>query len=156
MTVLARIITGLILAIYASAFLTMGLIRSHQGRHEQVVPSQIETLAVQPADPLADARGRGEKVYRQYCQVCHGAEGRGDGTNSPMLEKLEHRPRDFHDAKFWQGFQDREERIKDSIAKGGEVNGKSVLMPPWEHTLSEGQINDVFEFIRAYNPNYKP
>jgi mono/diheme cytochrome c family protein len=150
---LASALVGLIPATYVVAFLAMGWIRSHQGHGEQVYPSRIEALAVsrEPADPLADARARGEKVFRHYCQICHGESGKGDGFNSSRLDP---RPRDFTDAKFWQ--KTRPERIFDAVAQGGSANGKSVLMPAWGHTLTERQILDVIVFIRAFAATAKP
>jgi mono/diheme cytochrome c family protein len=144
---------GLIPATYVMAFLAMGWIRSHQGHSEQVYPSRIEALAIsqEPADPLADARARGEKVYRHYCQICHGEGGKGDGFNASRLDP---RPHDFTDLKFWEAT--REDRIYDAIAQGGTANGKSVLMPAYGHTLTERQIHDVLVFVRAYAAQKKP
>ena len=150
---LAIALVGLVSAIYVAAFLAMGWVRAHQGHGGQVYPSPIEALAVshEPADPLADARARGEKVYRHYCQVCHGESGKGDGRNAPMLNP---RPRDFSDAKFWQAIvRDRDYNV---IVQGGAASGKSVLMPAWGHTLTERQIRDVSVFIRAFAPPAKP
>ena len=151
---LAIALVGLVPATYVVAFLAMGWVRSHQGHGGKVYPSQIEALAVSrgPADPLADARARGEKVYRHYCLVCHGESGKGDGRNAPMLDP---HPRDFSDAKFWQTLG--HDRDYDAIVQGGAVNGKSVLMPAWGHTLTERQIRDVSVFIRAFStPAEKP
>src|ERR1017187_4358286 len=120
---LAIALVGLVPATYGVAFLAMGWVRAHQGHGGEVYPSQIEALAVshQPADPLADARARGEKVYQHYCLVCHGESGKGDGRNAPTLDP---RPHDFTDMKFWQAT--REDRIYDAIAQGGKENGTSV------------------------------
>ncbi len=141
-------LVGMVPATYVVAFLAMGWVRAHQGHGGQVHPSQIEALAVsrQPADPLCDARDRGEKVYRHYCLVCHGESGKGDGRNAPMLNP---RPQDFSDTKFWQALG--HDRDYDAIVQGGAINGKSVLMPAWGHTLTERQIRDVLVFIRAFN-----
>ena len=140
-------LVGLIPAVYVAAFLTMAWIRSRQGHSEQVYPSKIEALAVrrEPADPLADARSRGRKVYQHYCQICHGETGKGDGFNSGNLAQP---PRDFTDAKFWQ--QTSDERVYYAVAQGGPSVGKSVLMPAWGHTLTERQLRDVIVFIRAF------
>jgi mono/diheme cytochrome c family protein len=150
---LAIALVGLIPATYVVAFLTMGWIRSHQGHSEHVYRSRIEALAIsqEPADPLADARARGAKVYRHYCRICHGEGGKGDGFNSSRLEP---RPRDFTDATFWE--KTRDDRVYDAVAQGGTANGKSVLMPAWGHTLTERQLRDVIVFIRAFAAAKKP
>ena len=38
-----------------------------------------------PYRPTADVLARGKALYRIYCQVCHGAEGKGDG---PIAAKI--------------------------------------------------------------------
>jgi mono/diheme cytochrome c family protein len=146
-------LVGLIPATYVVAFLAMGWVRAHQGHSGEVYRSQIEALAVphEPTDPLADARTRGEKVYRHYCQICHGESGKGDGFNASRLEP---HPRNFTDAKLWQKIRD--DRVYDAIAQGGTANGKSVLMPAWRHTLTERQIRDVMVFIKAFSAPAKP
>jgi cytochrome c oxidase cbb3-type subunit 3 len=146
-------LVGLIPATYGVAFVTMGWIRAHQGHSEQEYSSPMETLAIppEPVDPLADGRARGKKVYRHYCQICHGETGKGDGFNASRLDP---RPRDFTDVKFWQRIS--EERVYDAVAQGGAINGKSVLMPAWGHTLTERQRRDVIVFIRAFAAPAKP
>jgi cytochrome c oxidase cbb3-type subunit III len=146
-------LTGLIPAVYVAAFLTMAWIRAGQGHSEQVYPSQIEALAVdkQPRDPLADARARGQEVYRHYCQICHGEHGKGDGFNSGRLEP---RPHDFTDATFWQ--QTTDERVYYAVAQGGPSVGKSVLMPAWGHTLTKGQLRDVVVYTHAFATSTTP
>ncbi|MGO9109658.1 MAG: c-type cytochrome [Thermoguttaceae bacterium] len=150
---LAVALVSLVSATYVVAFLAMGWVRAQQGRGGQVYPSQIDALAAsrEPADPLADARARGEKVYRHYCQICHGESGQGDGFNASRLEP---HPRDFTDAKLWQKIRD--DRLYNVIAQGGAADGKAVLMPAWGHTLTERQIRDVMVFIRAFSAPAKP
>jgi mono/diheme cytochrome c family protein len=140
-------LVALIPAVFVAAFLTMSWIRSRQGHGGEVFPSEIEALAVrrEPADPLADARARGQVIYRHYCQICHGEGGKGDGFNSSNLEPS---PRDFTDHKFWR--QTSDERLHYAVAQGGPSVGKSVLMPAWGHTLTEKQIRDVLVFVRAF------
>ena len=143
------VLAGLILAVYAAAFLSVAWIRSHQGHSGEVYTSEIESLAIrrEPPDPLADALARGEKTYRHYCQICHGKEGKGDGVNSgPLLETLKIQPQDFTDPKFKKT---KEDRLLDAVREGGLVNGKSVMMPAWGHTLNDRQIRDVIAFVRS-------
>jgi mono/diheme cytochrome c family protein len=141
------VLLALIPAVFVAAFLAMAWIRSRQGHGGEVYPSEIEALAVHrgPPDPLADARAHGRAVYRHYCQICHGENGKGDGFNSSNLERL---PRDFTDSQFWQ--QTSDERVYYAVAQGGTSVGKSVLMPAWGHTLTEKQLRDVIVFIRSF------
>jgi len=152
------VLAGLIPAVFAAAFLSMAWIRSHQGHSGEVYLSEIESLAIrrEPADPLADALARGKKTYRHYCQVCHGAErdggkeGDGHGDNSdPLYDTLEIRPQDFTDPEFWNRKETTEDRLRDAVSEGGPINGKSVLMPAWGHTLTDRQIRDVIAFVRS-------
>jgi cytochrome c oxidase cbb3-type subunit III len=130
-----------------AAFVAMARVRALQGHGGQIYPSEISGLAIReaPADSLADARRRGEVVYRHYCQICHGEKGKADGFNSANLERP---PRDLTDPKFWQ--QTTGERTYYAVSEGGLSVGKSVLMPAWGHTLTERQIRDVITFIRAF------
>ncbi|MBI4737192.1 MAG: c-type cytochrome, partial [candidate division NC10 bacterium] len=63
-----------------------------------------------PGDP-----GQGEALYRQYCAVCHGATGEGDGPNAPFLE--DDRPRDLTDARYMARLSDRD--LTEVIRGGG-------------------------------------
>jgi cytochrome c oxidase cbb3-type subunit 3 len=137
---------GLIPTIYIAGFLAMTWVRSQQGNAVQVYPSEIEALAIHkgPADPLADARGRGRKVFQHYCQICHGESGKGDGFNSSRLTPA---PRDFTQPSFWKSTTD--ERVHFAIGQGGPSVGKSVLMPAWGNTLTKSQIDDVIVYVRS-------
>lgn len=50
-----------------------------------------------PPGPLEKLVKAGEGIYRQQCQVCHGAQGKGDG---PAAELLASRPRNFTRGMF--------------------------------------------------------
>ena len=138
-------LAGLIPGVFAASFLAMAWIRSQQG-HSGQYTSEIQSLAVrrEPADPLTDALARGGKIYRHYCRICHGEEGKGDGFNSYNIEPP---PRNLADEGFWQ--QTTDERVYYAVSQGGGSVGKSVLMPAWGHTLTDRQIRDVIAFVRA-------
>jgi cytochrome c oxidase cbb3-type subunit III len=139
-------VIGLVPTIYIAGFLAMERVRSQQGNAVHVYPSEIEALAIHtgPADPLADARARGSKVFQHYCQICHGESGKGDGFNSSRLTPP---PRDFTQPSFWKSTTD--ERVHFAVSQGGQSVGKSVLMPAWGHTLTKSQIDDVIVYIRS-------
>jgi mono/diheme cytochrome c family protein len=109
-------------------------------------PSPIEALATRdvPRNPVADSRARGRQVYHHYCAICHGADGKGDGFNSSNLAVA---PRDFTNPAFWQQATDKHLLL--AVSKGGPAVGKSVLMPAWGRTLTDGQIRDVVAFLRT-------
>jgi mono/diheme cytochrome c family protein len=140
-------LASLFAMLFAAAFVGMAWVRASQGHGGHVYPSEISGLAIRepPADPLADARDRGEVVYQHYCRICHGEKGKGDGFNSANLDRP---PRDLTDAKFWQ--RTTAERAYYAVSEGGPSVGQSVLMPRWGHTLTERQLRDVLVFIRAF------
>jgi len=60
-----------------------------------------------------DDLATGASLYEAKCQICHGANGRGDG---PAAAALNPKPRDFTNPKFWQNNAD--EKIKRTVTTG--------------------------------------
>ncbi len=85
----------------------------------------------------------GRQVYRHYCQTCHGDTGGGDGFNAFNLDP---HPRDLSDPVF-QKKSDAD--LADAIRRGGSGVGLSPLMPPWGHTLSAQEIDQVILYVRT-------
>lgn len=80
----------------------------------------------------------GKAPYEQYCAICHGARGLGNGpmakATSPPASKLASREvRDKPDQELF-----------DAIA-----NGKGTAMPAWRGILSDEQIADVLAYVRS-------
>ncbi|MFV1965047.1 MAG: cytochrome c [Pirellulaceae bacterium] len=151
-----RVWTSLIIlavAACAAAFPAMAWVRSRQGHTGDVYPSEIRRLATRKAsaDPLADARDRGGRVYMHYCRICHGDHGEADGFNASRLDPP---PRNFTDTAFWDRTSD--ERVLSAIREGGPSNGKSVLMPAWGNMLTDQQANDVMIFIQSLKGRVEP
>ena len=88
---------------------------------------------------------RGGVLYRRYCAVCHGPEGRGDGPNAAFLE--DDRPRDLTDSKYIGGLSD--EHLARVIADGGQAIQGSRFMPPWGRTLTADQIRHLVAHVRG-------
>ena len=86
----------------------------------------------------------GKAVYEHYCQTCHGETGAGDGFNAFNLDP---RPHDLSDPDFQKKKTDAD--LLDAIRRGGAGVGLSPLMPPWRHTVSDRQIDDVSLYIRS-------
>ncbi|MFH1268538.1 MAG: c-type cytochrome [Planctomycetota bacterium] len=118
-----------------------------------------------PAPPPAaepevfEAYLRGREIFLVYCAGCHGRLGTGKGSNAYDLLGLgregpggdvqgEMLPRNLRNPKYYEGagVLDRQ-RIYDSIRLG--VPG--TAMPPWDHGLSEAQVEDVMEFVLRAN-----
>jgi cytochrome c553 len=64
-------------------------------------------------------------VFETRCVLCHGKEGKGDGTGAVSLNP---KPRNYSD-KEWQKTVTDEE-IKKTIVEGGVGVGKSPFMTP--------------------------
>ncbi len=105
-------------------------------------PAVSKPAAVPPSDGSYELR-LGKAVFRHYCQTCHGETGAGDGFNAYNLDP---RPRDLS-APALQRKSDAE--LADAVRRGGAGVGLSPLMPPWAHTLSARQIDEVILYVRA-------
>jgi high-affinity iron transporter len=86
----------------------------------------------------------GKGVYQHYCQTCHGETGAGDGFNAFNLDP---RPRDLSDPALQERKTDAD--LTDTIHRGGAGVGLSSLMPPWGHTLTSRQIDEVVLYLRS-------
>lgn len=89
----------------------------------------------------------GERLYRQYCSVCHGEDGKGKGRNISLETSPKPYPRNFVDAKFQSGITD--EVLENTIRLGGRGVGRSPLMPAWGKTLTERQIEQIILYVRT-------
>ena len=77
-----------------------------------------------------------DRIYHDYCSVCHGANG--DGRGKPALTSA-NPPRNFRDPDFREfasGFS-----LFSAIAEG---NGH---VPAWSKTLNNQNIADVSEYV---------
>lgn len=81
-----------------------------------------------------DDLATGASLYEAKCQICHGANGRGDG---PAAAALNPKPRDFTNPAFWQNNVD--EKIKKTV-----TNGKG-MMPKFN--LDEGEIKAITDYL---------
>lgn len=107
----------------------------------RVVAAALCVLLAKPALAEADAI-RGNELFQQYCEGCHGADGRGSRKDGYM-------PRPQNLTK--KGYIDQlpDEYLFTVISKGGEAVNKSGYMPAYGTTLSEGDIGNLIAFIRS-------
>ena len=82
---------------------------------------------------------KGKQVYQQYCQVCHGPQGKGDG---PVGMSLKPPPANLA-GEMVKNKPDSE--LLNVIRKGKT----GTAMPAWEKDLSEQQISDVVAYVRT-------
>lgn len=81
---------------------------------------------------------RGRLVFGNYCTLCHGFEGKGDGRAAKI-----HNPRPFN-LTISTAPRDY---IAQVIRKGGEAMGRGKGMPPWGDQLTDEQTNDALNFL---------
>lgn len=89
-----------------------------------------------PHEPKSISRGAA--IWATTCAACHGPEGRGDG---PVTARLPKKPKDLTRIAPPPIFPDGVLAYR--IATGG------VVMPAWAGVLSEQDIWDLVNFIRA-------
>ena len=99
----------------------------------------------QPEAPVAAERfalEEGRHLYQRYCSVCHGNEGRGDG--SFFASNLTPSPTDFT-APEWAATDDD---LMAAVTKGSAARGQSDLCPPWGKTFSSIETRYLVAYIR--------
>lgn len=92
-----------------------------------VTPEIVEITGPVTADGRYSATS-GQILYLQYCAVCHGDAGQGDG---PTADALDPKPADFTNREL-RDSRTPAERF-DIITSGVDGTG----MPPWDVALSE-------------------
>lgn len=88
---------------------------------------------------------QGKHLYEQYCLVCHGQEGKGDGFNAFNLDP---RPRDFSDSVYMNALGDKQ--AIETISGGGRSVNKSPLMPSYGWTLKKEELQYVASYVRTF------
>ena len=103
------------------------------------------------AGQAQDAKA-GQEIYVQYCALCHGPQGKGDGSLSANLDP---KPRNHTDGAYMNALSDA--HLLKVIGDGGASVGLSPIMPPWKAILSAQQIQDLVAFVRTLAvPPYTP
>jgi mono/diheme cytochrome c family protein len=110
-----------------------------------VADSTAVAAVVPPGKTLPYEERQGKYLYDQYCAVCHGVEGKGDGFNAYNLEP---RPRDFTDSTYMTALG--EKQILRTISGGGRSVNKSPLMPSYGWTLKEEEIGYIASYLATF------
>src|SRR5262245_1412513 len=95
-------------------------------------------VTLNPTPPSPESINRARELWKQDCEACHGASGRGDGPISANLQK---QPKDLSRIAPPPVFPDGVVAYR--IANGGEA------MPAWKSVLTTDQIWDLINFIRS-------
>jgi mono/diheme cytochrome c family protein len=110
-----------------------------------VVTSPKAPPPKQAAPPLPSAETAARTrlatgLYRQYCLICHGADGRG----SEMRASMPTIP-DFTSGP-WQG------SVGNAQPAVSILEGKGTLMPAFRGRVSDEQAQDIGAYVRAFGP----
>ena len=109
-------------------------------------------LMLWPLSAQAQDAAAGQETYEQYCALCHGAQGQGDGSLSANLDP---KPRNHTDGAYMNALTDA--HLLKVIGEGGAAAGLAPIMPAWKDILSAQQIQDVMAFVRTLAvPPYTP
>jgi cytochrome c553 len=92
------------------------------------------------------AERQGKSLFEQYCAVCHGQSGEGDGFNAYNLNPKPHSLADSTYMKSLSG-----ETLSETISFGGKGVNKSILMPAYQNTLDKTQISNVVAYIETFS-----
>lgn len=84
----------------------------------------------------------GNAVFKERCELCHGASGMGDGVGGQALNP---KPRNFHDKAYMSTLTD--DQIFNTI-----MNGKpGTAMPPWKGVVTETQARSLILKVRSFS-----
>ena len=114
-----------------------------RGRSPAAPAPEVATGDEAPLAPTADVAARirvGTGIFRQYCIVCHGA----DGTGSLLRAQLPPIP-DFTNPN-WQ-MQHTDLKLVVSI-----MDGKGTLMPANRGRITDAQARDLVAYLRSFGP----
>ncbi len=104
------------------------------------------------------------ELFRDACAVCHGEQGRGDGTRaSPsqpapprFVSAIQPAPADYHDPLFMDRFSDD---FLVALITHGRIGASEVAgfdtMKPYGHVLSDDEMWGVVRYIRETFVNGK-
>jgi quinol-cytochrome oxidoreductase complex cytochrome b subunit/mono/diheme cytochrome c family protein len=114
-------------------------------------PATQPTVVIRPKAPPAGqsspgtleaaARTRAATgLYRQYCLICHGADGRG----AEMKASMPSIP--AFSSRAWQ------EGLSNPQLVVSILDGKGTLMPAFRGRISDEQAQDLAAYVRAFGP----
>ena len=105
------------------------------------VPEEAR-LEENPLESTPETVESGGLIYKKRCQLCHGAEGKGDG---PMAARIREKPSDITPAEVRDRMTDGEIFYKISVGK--------PPMPSMEGTLTEDEIWTLVNYVRSLQEN---
>ena len=116
-------------------------------RYLSALPASTPATSAPPATPSAVhlvTAPNGAVLYQRWCANCHGATGKGDGSNARWLPvpPARHASRQAMEARS-------DDALYDTIAGGGAIMNRSPRMPAFGATLNDLEIRALVAHIRT-------
>ncbi|MDB5817791.1 MAG: alcohol dehydrogenase, partial [Rhizobacter sp.] len=97
-----------------------------------------------------DVMELGRQVYAKQCFMCHGDEGKGQGTSYPPLAGN-------HSITMASPVNSIRMVLNGGFPPGTRKNPKPHGMPPFNHILNDDEVSAVVTYVRvAWNNNGTP
>ena len=101
--------------------------------------------------PLNYQQAQGKRIFHEKCVWCHADSTPAGPSNRYNLNP---NPPLINDGSVFNSLSN--EFLENVITLGGGAMGKSTVMPPWGHTLTQEEIQALVAYIRAVaQPPYK-
>lgn len=114
---------------------------------EQPVQPEVENPFLETVKKvygrLNIAQVKERKLYKQYCSLCHGETGKGDGINAYNLDP---RPADLTEVCKMK----EDEYIISIITGGTKSVGKSSLCPPYGKLIQSDDIAAIISYLKTF------
>lgn len=113
---------------------------------------QAAVLGQKFRSPLPVSVARGEKIFVQYCAVCHGMHGKGDGPRAAFFADIQYIP-DLALDGFLDG---RDDELLTGIREGlSRYDEPAIIMPQFKNILSENDIRSALLYVKTFAPPAK-
>ncbi len=125
--------------------------KDYQAKEEYNAFIKKQNAAKAAAEKGGEAGGQiaaavpGKQSFETYCVACHGANGAADGAAAQAMNP---KPRNFTD-KAWQA-KVTDDHIAKVIKEGGPAVGLSATMAPWGAVISDDELKNVVQYVRAF------
>src|SRR3990172_9553362 len=147
---ISPIIIGVFLVFVVSALAFFLGIKAFSNTHNH---TKMEGLSPEGQDLLGDVLAKtmrgltniqiaGKTYYEQFCMVCHGEQGKGDGFNAFNLDP---KPKDLTVVVKTIGNEALFKAVRDGTIG---ANGR-FQCPPWGRTMGEDKVDVIIAYIHA-------
>lgn len=102
--------------------------------------SAYKLLEQTPANSTPSFR-LGQRLFKNYCVLCHGKNGEGDGKMAKIIKN----PPPFNLTQSTSP----DTYLAEIISKGGEAMKRSPRMPPWGDQFTKPEIESIIIYINS-------